>query len=227
LDAKAFLPLHDAHTESDKERLWSYVKEMESWGFFEVKIDRGSSSDAPYNLNPRVKLLDVALLRDAAARLQRVLSPQELWRDAVASRLEASQEVKSDIGRMRPLEVPGYSAEQLVDRLNVLRALRDDARLLREVSAHLFWGLSKVLDNRQQLVARLLETDHCPFPQAPIQLNVFLPLPAFRKRPTITVLDGGGRRAVVTLGSYRAGVSRVANSAATAQGSSSSIRLIG
>lgn len=47
------------------------------------------------------------------------------------------------------------------------------------------------------------------------------------KRPTITVLDGGGRRAVVTLGSYRAGVSRVANSAATAQGSSSSIRLIG
>lgn len=51
----------------------------------------------------------------------------------------------------------------------------DSPLMLREVSSKLFWGMSKVLDSRTGLVAALLGVDECPFPESPIQLQVFLP----------------------------------------------------
>ncbi|MEH2528436.1 MULTISPECIES: Wadjet anti-phage system protein JetD domain-containing protein [unclassified Bradyrhizobium] len=46
--------------------------------------------------------------------------------------------------------------------------------LLREVSSRAFWGLSKLLDGRGDIVAALLEVDECPFPEQPVILNVHL-----------------------------------------------------
>jgi hypothetical protein len=68
---------------------------------------------------------------------------------------------------------------EVVARLNELRALQNEPLLLREVSSRLFWGMSKVLDKRQALVAALLELDECPFPESPVQLQVFLPVAGF------------------------------------------------
>ncbi|RYF30366.1 MAG: hypothetical protein EOO23_05320 [Comamonadaceae bacterium] len=56
-----------------------------------------------------------------------------------------------------------------------MAAFADSPMLLREVSSRLFWGMSKVLDNRQGLVAAVLGLDDCPFPESPIQLQVVLP----------------------------------------------------
>jgi hypothetical protein len=39
--------------------------------------------------------------------------------------------------------------------------------------------MSKVLDNRAGLVNAILRTDECPFPETPIQLQVYLPLGGF------------------------------------------------
>ncbi|OUM03023.1 hypothetical protein A8M77_08475 [Variovorax sp. JS1663] len=69
---------------------------------------------------------------------------------------------------------------EVVARLNELPALKNEPLLLREVSSQLFWGMSKVLDKRQALVAALLELDDCPFPESPVQLQVFLPPVGFR-----------------------------------------------
>jgi hypothetical protein len=68
---------------------------------------------------------------------------------------------------------------EVVQRLNHLRDLQTETLMLREVSAKLFWGMSKVLDNRAGLVNAILGTDECPFPESPIQLQVFLPLGGF------------------------------------------------
>ena len=37
-----------------------------------------------------------------------------------------------------------------------------------------FWGLSKLLDGRADVVAALIDADECPFPEQPIMLNVHL-----------------------------------------------------
>ncbi|MBM5571097.1 hypothetical protein GM173_05820 [Deefgea chitinilytica] len=73
------------------------------------------------------------------------------------------------------LDVPGRTAHEIVQQLALLPSIAEEPLLLREVSARLFWGLSKVLDGRQQLVAAILQVDDCPFPEMPIQLLVFLP----------------------------------------------------
>lgn len=43
------------------------------------------------------------------------------------------------------------------------------------MSSRAFWGLSKVLDGRADVVAALLDCDECPFAEQPIVLNVHVP----------------------------------------------------
>lgn len=47
------------------------------------------------------------------------------------------------------------------------------------MSSQLFWGMSKVLDKRQEFVAALLGVDECPLPESPIQLQA-PPLAGYR-----------------------------------------------
>jgi hypothetical protein len=69
---------------------------------------------------------------------------------------------------------------EIVQQLNQLPTVADKPMLLREVSSKLFWGMSKVLDKRQGLVAAVLGVDECPFPESPIQLQVHLPPAGYR-----------------------------------------------
>jgi hypothetical protein len=89
--------------------------------------------------------------------------------------LEAPEAVKRAVAEFC-IDLPDHAMAQVVQQLNKLPALAEQEMLLREVSAQLFWGLSKVLDKRQALVAALLGVDECPFPESPIQLQVYLPV---------------------------------------------------
>ena len=114
---------------------------------------------------------------------ERVKSTVERWREAVNEHLDAPPSVKESVGNYC-IELAGHSMADVVLRLNGLQRLKDQPLLMREVSARLFWGMSKVLDDRQRLVAALLNEPECPFPAAPIQLLVQLPHGELRgKRP--------------------------------------------
>lgn len=178
LDAKSFPALFKASLEEERERQWGCLQQMAAWGWFELKMSRQLPGRAPYECNPRVDIRDEAAIRRATGRPERVRLYGELWREAVEAFLEASNSVKEAVARLR-VEIPGRSAEDVVRRLSLLPSLADEPLLLREVSARLFWGLSKVLDGRQQLVAAVLCQDECPFPEMPVQLQVFLPKQGF------------------------------------------------
>jgi hypothetical protein len=64
---------------------------------------------------------------------------------------------------------------EVFGRLNSIRALYDrrETLHLREVSSRTFWGLSKVLDSRSDLIASLLGLAECPYPAQPVHLNVY------------------------------------------------------
>lgn len=174
VDVKSFPHFFKAELESERERLWGGLQEMVHWGWLELKLDRAKPGQVAYERNPRVLVADEDALRRVTNRLARVKSAGELWRDAVLSTLDAPDVVKEQISRYR-IDIPGKSPAAIVEKLNKLHELVDEPLLLREVSARLFWGQSKVLDGRQLLVAVLLRQDECPFPEMPVQLQVYLP----------------------------------------------------
>ncbi|MGC3965170.1 MAG: DUF2220 family protein [Rhodocyclaceae bacterium] len=178
LDAKSFPALYAADLEEERERYWALVKQMALLGWFELKTDRLKAGLAAYEATPRLANLDEGKLRALTGRTVRVRSAGELWRAAVMKLSGVDDDVKECVARMR-LDVPGRSADEVAQQLALLPSLADEPLLLREVSARLFWGLSKVLDGRQQLVAGMLKADECPFPEMPIQLQVFLPRSGF------------------------------------------------
>lgn len=174
LDVRAFPHFFKADLEEERERLWACLKKMVRWEWLDLKTDRVPSGQAEYQCNPRVVVLQEAALRKVTNRPERVKSSTELWREAVVFGLAASEDVRESAVRYR-IEIPGRAAEEIVQRLNLLPTLAEEPLLLREVSARLFWGQSKVLDNRQSLVAALLGVKDCPFPEMPVQVLAFLP----------------------------------------------------
>lgn len=179
LGPKTWPALYDAPFESAKETLWEHFGELVRWGWLAVKPDGVAKVRSGYDRSPRVTVLDETALRAAVGRPERVRSPAERWKEAVFAGLAASEQVKRQVSEFC-IDMPDRTMNEVVARLNELPALRNESLLLREVSAQLFWGMSKVLDKRQALVEALLELDDCPFPESPVQLQVFLPSAGFR-----------------------------------------------
>lgn len=174
LGERTWPALYTAQRESEKEDLWGHVVELAHWGWISVKPDSAVRSRSGYADTPRVTVANEAEVRRAVSRTHRVKSAPERWREAVREGLQGADDVKAAVAEFC-IDMPDRSMAEVVERLNELPALAGKPMLLREVSSQLFWGMSKVLDKRQGLVAAVLGVDECPFPESPIQLQVFLP----------------------------------------------------
>lgn len=174
LGERTWPALYQASFESTKEELWEHVIDMCRWGWFEIRPGSATRSLSGYAQAPRLAVTNVSAVREAVDRPERAKGAGELWREAVDAFLKASAEAKKAAAGYC-IELEGHSPRGIVERLNQLPDLADSGMLLREVSSRLFWGMSKVLDNRQALVAAVLGLDECPFPESPIQLQVMLP----------------------------------------------------
>lgn len=174
LGERTWPTLYQASFESTKEELWEHVIDMCRWGWFDVRPSTAGRSLSGYSQAPRLTVINVAAVREAVNRPTRAKGAGELWREAVAAYLQASTESKRTATGYC-IEIEGRSPRDIVECLNQLPGLADSGMLLREVSSRLFWGMSKVLDSRQALVAAVLGLDECPFPESPIQLQVMLP----------------------------------------------------
>jgi hypothetical protein len=166
--------LYKAQRESEKEELWGHAVELVRWGWLTVKPAGAIRSRSGYADSPRVTVANEVEVRRTVGRAQRVKSAAERWREAVRDGINGSAEVKAAVSEFC-IDMPDRTMAEVVERLNELPTLAGKPMLLREVSSQLFWGMSKVLDKRQGLVAAVLGVDECPFPESPIQLQVFLP----------------------------------------------------
>jgi hypothetical protein len=171
--------LYKAPMESDKENLWEHVVSMAGWGWLQVKPETALKSRSGYASSPRVTVTDEAAVRRSVGRPERQRSSVERWREAVNQGLLGSDAIKRSVGDYC-IDMPDHSMAEVVQQLNRLTEYAEQPMLLREVSSQLFWGMSKVLDKRQGLVAALLGVEDCPFPESPIQLQVHLPAVWYR-----------------------------------------------
>lgn len=178
LNGISFPALYNSNLEEEREQQWAFIQQMVSWGWFEVKLDQLKPGQAPYEGNPRLSILNEVEVRRVTGRPIRIRSSAEIWREAVFAHLNSDESIKETVSRLK-VEIPGRNAEEIVRQLTMLPAIANEPLLLREVSARLFWGQSKVLDGRQQLVATVLQLDECPFPEMPVQLQVYLPQNGF------------------------------------------------
>lgn len=179
LGPKTWPALYQAPLESTKEALWEQFGELVEWGWVTVKPVGAARARSGYDQAPRVTVVDEVAVRAAVCRPERVRSQAERWKEAVFARLTASDDVKRLVSEFC-IDMPDRSMAEVVVQLNDLPALKGEPLLLREVSSKLFWGMSKVLDKRQGLVAAVLGLDECPFAESPIQLQVHLPPTGYR-----------------------------------------------
>lgn len=91
-----------------------------------------------------------ALLR---SWLSRPVQPRyrDLWGTAVASRAEAFVDNGNSL-ILHPVSVSGKSAEEVVEAFIRVGALACGGLTLRQLSARCFWGHSKLLDTREELL---------------------------------------------------------------------------
>ncbi|WP_232077600.1 MULTISPECIES: Wadjet anti-phage system protein JetD domain-containing protein [unclassified Variovorax] len=174
LSERTWPALYGAGRESDKEELWAHLCDMARWGWVAVKPEAALRSRSGYAMAPRLTVQAEADVRRAVSRLERPRSSLERWRAAVNEHLIGTPEQKAAVADFC-IDIPNRDMAEVVKRLNALPNLVPESVLLREASSRLFWGMSKVLDKRQALVCAVLGVQECPFPESPVQLQVFLP----------------------------------------------------
>ena len=130
---------------------------------------------------PQLELLDF----DALAGWARFLRKEERWNQKLLAHLRdhweqnsgpAKQELLDYLGRSPVLALAEVPADDALHCLNALRSICTSGAPmpLREASARVFHGRSKVLDSRDELL-RLLGASPGQFWEAPIQLLVDIP----------------------------------------------------
>lgn len=175
IDRSSAPEIFDAETTTDRELAWHVLEVLVSAGLGAIVYDRPVKYGAPFERKPRFVVAPEAeeRLRSVYERPRPGISYPRAWAELVETS-SLSEQAKQVIGRL-PVSISGHTASEVFERLLWIRQRHNavDGALLREVSATAFWGLSKVLDTRQDLVAALLDLDECPYPEQPVHLNVF------------------------------------------------------
>lgn len=171
-----FLPVHShlptlSRGDEEADRTWALVRELARKGVLEIRPGRRGRFDPDWQ---GAKLAfapaSESILRDWLQR-PAAASPMDQWRCAVeehAHLFPAGCEVLLN----RRIVVPGRSDREVVAALIRLASIQQPATL-RQLSTRLFWGDSKVLDDRGDLIAALFP--NLKILERPIVVAVHLP----------------------------------------------------
>jgi hypothetical protein len=166
-----------AETIADREIAWHVIDVLADAGIGILAYRRAARHGSREDRQPLFEISTTPAnedrLRAFYGRPRPGLKYSDEWRCLVQSS-ELDNDIKAAISDL-PVSIPGRSATEVFSRLISIRSLHDHRETLhlREVSSRIFWGLSKVLDNRSDLVAALLGLAECPYPAQPIHLNVY------------------------------------------------------
>jgi hypothetical protein len=179
LDSEMAIEIHNADSLAARDLAWIAIDAVEATGWAKVGYRRHARHGARQDRQPYLDInwTDEAedFIRAKLHRPRKVASYGSRWRSLVAeSRSPLSPTALARI-QSSPIEVPGRAIEDVLARLMSIRGLVNEPLLLREVSSRTFWGLSKLLDGRGEVIAAVVGADECPFPEQPIVLNIHLP----------------------------------------------------
>ncbi len=155
------------HSDVRADQLWHCIEDLQQRGVLKIRSPRQSKRDpyaAPWQDAKLAFAADIESLLRKWLKRPRLITVAQAWRQAV----QHSQLFIEHAAWLqeRPIVVTGRSA---VEVLNALATAQDIAGpvTLRQLSARLFWGDSKLLDERAELIATL-------FPRLSIRERVML-----------------------------------------------------
>lgn len=180
---------------------WTALKALHTAGFISIDPVRSKIGVADYELSPRVRLVvdREDELRQLAGIPRRGPSPQQLWREALARAFGAADPRLERMAACRLPFVEGRRMDELSAQLKTLAAVGEaPGTPLRTISARYFWGLSKLLDGREELLAALLDAGECPFPamrvHVPVQVSEpFREVLVIENQDTFDLMCGAAR----------------------------------
>lgn len=159
--------------DAQADQLWSCIEDLKQLGVLNIRRVGSSQRDpyaAPWEgaklaFAPAIELL----LRDWLSR-PRSMTTYQAWREAVQQ--QAGFVEHAAWLQERPIVMAGRSAPEVATALAEANDL-SGTFTLRQLSARLFWGDSKVFDERGELVARLFP--HLTLRERAIVVSVWLP----------------------------------------------------
>ncbi len=158
--------------DEDAKQAWQLLQSLRGT-VIEIELDRKRKPyDAEY-VGARARLIPSAedTLRHWLDR-PRVTPHRAQWREAVARHRSAFADAGAALAA-RPIDLAGKTMDDIV---GAFARLPDQARAdltLRQLSARCFWGHSKLLDEREELLAASFPS--LRWQPRPIVVNVFLP----------------------------------------------------
>lgn len=170
--------IHQAASLADRDVAWASVDGVvgAGWATIGYRLHRRYGAREARQPYLDVKWTDEVedRIRAALDRPRKQPSYSAKWKTLVQSELADWDEATRVQLAASPIAVAGRQAEEVFTRFLSIRDMAHEPLLLREVSSRAFWGLSKLLDFRGDIVATLLGTGSCPFPEQPIVLNVHI-----------------------------------------------------
>jgi len=177
IDEKSAPEIFKAETSADREIAWHVLDVLADAGIGVVAYRRAARHGSREDRQPVFQIstspANEDRLRAFYGRPRPGLKYSQEWCSLVRSS-NLNEGAKALIAGL-PVVIQGRSAEEVFRRLISIRDLHDphENLYLREISSRAFWGLSKILDNRTDLVAALFGVEECPYPTQPIHLNVY------------------------------------------------------
>jgi hypothetical protein len=153
LEAKVFPVLFRLDEASDQ--AWALFKALADAGVWSIRLNRRRGPYDPEFLGARIQLAlgSEPMLREWLGR-PRQQPYAEQWQAAV-DRMTTRFPGDPSYLRARPVLVPGRCAEEVVAGFTGIGEWVKADLTLRQLSARCFWGNSKLLDNRQELLLGL------------------------------------------------------------------------
>ncbi len=164
-------PALHAHDEA-ADRTWALLRSLDG-ELFEISLKRNRQPLDPEYLGASLRFLEASeeICRTWLNR-PRQQRYQEEWKAAIDAHAEDFADGGTSL-RARPMRIPGKDAQAVVAAFARIGMLSSGTLTLRQLSARVFWGHSKVLDSKEDLLCQLFP--RLVLAPRPLLVQVYLP----------------------------------------------------
>jgi hypothetical protein len=156
------------------DQTWSLIKSLEhEYKILSIRLDKKRDPFDPEYFNARLRLqADAEQTIRGWLRRPQTASPLQVWREAVK---QAKRLFPGEVEKLwaRPITLHDKSAQQIISAFTKITNYQNRNLTLRQLSAQCFWGRSKFLDSRRDLIYSLYPD--LALTLRPTVVNIYLP----------------------------------------------------
>lgn len=176
-DNNDFSELFDFNNTENIDYLWSCLDSLKKdYGVLNIDLDRKIKSYEPIYLGARLTFMPE---KEELVRLwlnKPVIDPEVIkWKNAIQKYHDCFEDFGAALIEKSPIAVNGKTSLQVISGFAKMQKYLKNHVSVRELSAKCFWGDSKFLDKKKELILRLYPNACQNIVKRPLLFNVYLP----------------------------------------------------